>query len=137
MQRVAKCSWPEEISEATSLVLDGPVWLQNRPAVVNSLVELFRKRIDDGMRTVVVQSDGDGSIDRVLARMEAGASVVVGLRYPKGGRGKLRFARRVCDELGIPRSAARGTDAIVPWGYAQVIHTLQEWTRTRGESVAG
>jgi hypothetical protein len=127
VERVATRRWPDRLVEAKALVLDGPVWLRNRPAAVGALKELLLARAEAGRRTLVCQSDDDCSIDVLMAAMETGVMAVVGLRYPKGTRGRLRFARRVCDDLHVPRTAARGTDLLEPWGYAMVIARLSEW----------
>jgi hypothetical protein len=123
--RVATRAWSDRLVEARSLVLDGPVWLRNRPAAVAALCELIRARADACRRTLIVQNEEDCSVDTLIASMEPGEIVVIGLRFPKGPRGRLRFARRACDELGIARTAARGTDLIEPWGYARVIDFLR------------
>jgi hypothetical protein len=117
--------WNPRLLDAPSLVLDGPVWLRNRPHAVAALVELLRYRSDRGRMTLVCQTDEDGSIEILMGELDPGSAVVIGLRFPSGTRGRLRFARRVCDELGLARELARSTDQIEPWGYEQVIRTLQ------------
>lgn len=130
--QVGARGWDPRLLEVPALVLDGPVWLHNRPAAVRALCELLRIRAERGLRTLVCQSDHDCSIDVLMGALEAGSSVVVGLRFPKGTRGRLRFARRVCEELDIPRSLARGSDLLEPWGYEAVIAYLAARKR-RGE----
>lgn len=122
---VAKHRWHEDLVRAEALVLDGPAWLRNRPAAVNAFCELIRRRQHHGRRTFVCQIDSDGSVEELIAAMEPGSLVVIGLRFPKGARGRLRFARRMCDQLDLPRAAARGTDQLEPWGYARVIDYLR------------
>ena len=75
------------------------------------------------------QSDTDGSVEELIATMEPGSLVVIGLRFPKGERGRLRFARRQCDRLGLPKSLARGTDQLEPWGYDRVVAHLKSQIR--------
>lgn len=123
---VASRSWAGGLVDAPALVLDGPIWLRNRPAAVTALGELLRRRLEAGRRTIVCQSDSDGSVQELIKSMEPGSLVVIGLRFPKGVRGRRRFARRICDRLGLPRSAARGTEQIEPWGYEPVIRSLHE-----------
>lgn len=127
LDRVRNGYWAEELRLARSLVLDGPVWLRNRAGLVDLLVELLRERDRERRRTIVCQSDNDGSIEALIGAMDVGSIVVVALRFPKGRRGRLNFARRVCDDLGIPREAARGTEAIEPWGYDAVAEHLRSW----------
>lgn len=126
IERIKRGSWPARLRRAKSLVLDGPVWLRNRPAVVDVLYELLNERIRNGGRTILVQSDADGSVELLMGKMETGSLVVVGLRFPQGPRGKLRFARRMCGELDLPRDAARGSQHIQPWRYARVITYLEK-----------
>jgi hypothetical protein len=76
---------------------------------------------------VLCQCDEDGSIDELIAVMRPGSIAVIGLRFPRGKRGRLRFARRVCEELGAPREAARGTDQLEPWGYSRVVESIRRW----------
>lgn len=125
VERVAARRWEDRLVDAASLVLDGPVWLRNRPAAVDALCELLNGRAARGRRTLVCQNDQDGSIEVLMGEMEAGSMAIVGLRFPKGTRGRLRFARRVCDEMSLPRIAARGTDVLEPWGYERVIAFLR------------
>lgn len=127
LDRVRRGTWAEPLLAARSLVLDGPVWLRNRAGLVELLVELLRERERERRRTIVCQSDNDGSIEALIGAMDIGSIVVVGLRFPKGRRGRLNYARRVCDELGIPREAARGTEIIEPWGYEVVAEHLRRW----------
>lgn len=128
VDRVGAGRWHDKLVAAPSLVLDGPVWLQNRPGVVAQLCELLQLRLEAGHQTVVCQSDHDGSVDLLMECVAPGAMVVLGLRFPKGERGRLRFARRICDQKGIPRVAARGTHHLDPWGYAEVIAYLDGWS---------
>ena len=110
-----------------ALVLDGPVWLRGRLGVVELLKELVEMRAREGRRTVLCQRDTDGSLDELIAVLTPGTSVVIGLRFPTGKRGRLRFARRLCEELGAPREAARGTDQLVPWRYERVVEVIRRW----------
>ena len=41
LARVRNGHWKPELVECVSLVLDGPVWLQNRPSVIDILTELI------------------------------------------------------------------------------------------------
>lgn len=127
LERVRRGRWAPELLEARALVLDGPVWLRHRQGLVDLLVELLRARLEARRRTVVCQSDNDGSAEALIGAMEAGSLVVIGLRFPKGKRGRLRYARRVCDELEIPREAARGTELLEPWRYDRVADHLRRW----------
>lgn len=128
---VRERGWPERIARARALVLDGPVWLKNRPGAVSALSDLLKQRADAGLRTCVCQDDADNSVGMLMERLPSGSYAVIGLRFPTGTRGRLRFARRVCDELGAPRTLARGTDLLEPWGYERVIQHLSEKHRQK------
>lgn len=123
---VSKGEWADPMLDVEALVLDGPIWLRNRPAAVSAFSGLMRRRREAGKRTYVCQSDSDGSVEQLIAAMEPGSLVIIGLRFPKGARGRLRFARRMCDEMGLARSLARGADQLDPWGYDRVIEYLKE-----------
>lgn len=133
VDRVRSRVWPERCRLAPVLVLDGPVWLQSRPAIVRVLGELLRERNSKGLKTLVCQPDHDGSVNLLMDQVEPGSTVVLGLRFPKGRRGRLRFATRQCERMGLPKTAARGTETIEPWGYAQVKAYLDDWRRTHGD----
>ncbi|MFT7518958.1 MAG: hypothetical protein ACI9MC_001092, partial [Kiritimatiellia bacterium] len=74
--------------------------------------------------------DHDGSVNLLMDRILPGQMVVLGLRFPKGRRGRVRFATRMCEQLGLPKVAGRGTETLDPWGYAQVIAYLENWKRS-------
>jgi hypothetical protein len=127
LTRVRQGAWEDRLLMAPALILDGPVWLRGRAGVVALLAELLKTRAAASRTTVLCQRDGDGSIDELIAVMRAGSVAVIGLRFPTGKRGKLRFARRMCDQMGAPREAARGTDQLVPWRYERVIEVARRW----------
>ncbi|MBN2799605.1 MAG: hypothetical protein JXX28_10695 [Deltaproteobacteria bacterium] len=127
VDRIGALGWSEELLSAPSLVLDGPVWLRNRPAVVEVLCELLTLRAEAGLRTVVCQADRDASIHLLVGALAVHHYVVLGLRLPVGRRGRMRFARRMCDKLGLEHGAARGTADIEPWSYAAVARHLRAW----------
>jgi hypothetical protein len=125
VERIAKQKWSDDLLTTPDLLIDGPVWLKNRPATVPALTELIDARLATGLRTFVIQAEDDGSIEALMAVMAVGSLVTIALRFPKGAAGRLRFARRMCDELGLPRSAAKGTEELEPWGYEYVLDVLQ------------
>ena len=125
VDRVRKGKWAQRLLTSPGLVLDGPEWLGARPGVLAMLTDLVRSRAKGGHQTVVCQPDHDGSLHLLAGAMEAGSVVVIGLRFPSGRRGRKRFARRVCDELGLPISAASGTEQLEPWSYQAVLRSLR------------
>ncbi len=137
VERVRNGSWASGLLTAGSLVLDGPVWLSNRDGVVGLLSELLRARVAAGRRTVVCQRDTDGSVSELIGEMPLGSLVVIGLRFPVGQRGRIRFARRVCDDLGLPREHATGAELLDPWGYDEVLAAIRNGRRPRGGGSGG
>lgn len=122
---VATRKWSDVMRNAGALVLDGPTWLHARPAQFQCLLALLKDRAERGRRTFVCQGDDSASLSALMRAMEPGSLATIALRFPKGPQGRLRFARRVCDELRLPRSAARGTEDLTPWGYDAVIRHLR------------
>ena len=135
LRRVRTGAWSKALVKARGLILDGPVWLRNRPGVVELIVELLRARSEAGRSTVVCQANTDCHVDVLIAAAPRGTLALVGLRFPKGKRGRLRFARRMCELRGIPKDAARGTDQILPWRYDRVIEAIEAWDQTGGEAL--
>ena len=135
--------WSERIEAAPSLVIDGPVWLRHRPGAVMLLLDLARRRSAAGRRTVFCQvsnpqplpgGESDGSIEELIAQSEPGSAVVVGLRFPTGRKSRLRCARQLCEELGLPAVAAHGSESLEPWRYDRLVAFLVEraWRPTDG-----
>ena len=127
LDRVRLGAWPEEFRECPARVLDGPVFLRGRDGVVDLLRELVQGRARKGRRTVLCQDDSDGSIEELIAVLKPGSVSLIGLRFPTGKRGRVRFARRVCEDLGAPVEAARGTETMVPWRYERVVEVIRRW----------
>lgn len=121
---IRQSKWRAEVLRTASLILDGPTWLRARPGMVDLLIDLLTARVRTKRRTIVCDVNNDGSVQAILAGLRPGSAVILGLRFPSSRSGRLRFARRCCDELGLPRSQARGTDQIEPWGYEAVIGEL-------------
>ena len=61
----------------------------------------------------------------VMSAVHPGYRATVVLRFPVG-RGRLRHARRVCEELGIAASHAADTVHLDPWTYERVRARLNE-----------
>jgi hypothetical protein len=123
VRRARRGRWARRLVDVPSLVLDGP-YLRSRPGAERLLISLVRSRARKQLQTVLCDVSADGSIERLMERMAAGSMVVLGLRFPRSRSGRMRFARRQCVAMGIAPSLARGTDAIEPWGYDEVIAAL-------------
>lgn len=115
--------WDAELVEAPVLVLDGLLWLASRPAQLEALVQLLKRRVAEKRRSILVQANADNTLDALLARLPPGCAVNLGLRFPVG-RGKMRFAHRYCDQRGLPRTLARGSDRLEPWTYDELFTFL-------------
>lgn len=126
IERVRLGAWPEAMLQASSLVVDGPVGMRHRPSAVALLLELARLRADRGCRTAFCQVEPDGSVEQLITECEPGWAVVVGLRFPTGRKSRLRTARQICADLGLPPSAAEGTDHLDPWRYDRLVACLIE-----------
>lgn len=127
-------AWPLAVLNAEVLVLDGPQNLRPRIGARRMLVDLIRRRTDVGRRTVICQATKDPSAEFLLDYLpeDPGSRAVLILRFPASRSGRMRFARRVCDQLGLPRSAAQGTDALEPWSYDGVIASLEALSAAEG-----
>ena len=133
VERLSEGCWPARLTEAKGLVLDAPEHLVDRAQALTWLTELLRARAASGRRTAVVEAPDDRSVDALLQRMEPGMVVVIGLRFPKGKRGRLRYARRLCRDLGLPLAAAHGTARLEPWTYRAVESHVTAWAAEEEE----
>ncbi len=124
VDRVRRRWWPDHLTGPEPLVLDGPVFLAQRPAAAAALQELIHQRVEHGYRTIIVEGAiRDGSLGLLMDAVPPEQRVTVMLRFP-GVRGRARFARRVCEELGLPWRHARALDGLEPWSYAAVREAL-------------
>lgn len=116
--------WPDGVGACDSLVLDGPCLLKTRRAACELLLRLIQERSAAGLRTVVCENNPDDSAIQLQRGIAPGRLVTVALRFPKSRSGRMRVARRIAEEMGLPKSAAKGTDGIEPWRYDKVIDAL-------------
>ncbi len=58
-----------------------------------------------------------------MEAVHPGYRATIVLRFPVG-RGRLRFAKRLCDELDLSHTHAKDMAAIEPWTYAAVRDAL-------------
>lgn len=126
MTRVSNGQWAPEIEDAPALLIDGPCWLRHRLGAQVLLTELIRSRAHAGRRTVICEVENDGSLEELIARIEPGSAVVMGLRFPVGRRTRLRVARQICRELDLPIAAADGSELLDPWRYDRLVAHLVE-----------
>jgi hypothetical protein len=121
---VRRRGWAENILKVQSLILDGPERLHQRPACRDFVRRLVEARAAAGLRTVVCEAPGDASAHEVLSWIHPGSAGVLGLRFPLSRSGRLRVARRMCEQLGFEKNHAAGTDLLEPWGYDRVLGVL-------------
>jgi len=121
-------SWSEPLTTAPKLVLECPCFLDRRPAALAALKLLLRERAGGGRRTIVVEARSGTAIERVMEGVHPGYRATLVLRFPVG-RGRQRFARRLCEQLNICPSKALETTHLEPWSYASVRAHL---TQTNG-----
>lgn len=124
LERVREGSWSDALLSAPTMVLDGPVWLQNRPGATGMLAELLELRAGAGLRTVVCQADTDGSVAVLLERMPAGLCATIALRFPRSRKARLRVAERICAASGVSPRVARKTVDLGRWDYHAVRSAL-------------
>lgn len=124
---VQRKRWADDVLEAPGLVIDGPTYLFRRPGATRVLQVLIRERCERDLRTVVVGVEGDESAVLLLDSLEPERRVTMNLRHPEG-RGRNRFAARVCDELGLERKHAK-VEVSEPWTYLKVMRTLKKLAR--------
>jgi hypothetical protein len=118
-------SWQSDLLETQALVLECPCFLNRRPAALERFKELLRLRAGGGRCTWVVEAESGTGMEAVMGAVHPGYRATVLLRFPIG-RGRLRFARRVCDELGISARHASETTSLDPWTYARVRAVLAD-----------
>ena len=124
--RVRQKHWSKALLEVPALVLDGPVFLQQRPSAAAMVTELLSARCRERLRTVVVESAvADTSVELLMDAVPPELRATLTLRFPLQG-GRLRYAQAVCDELGLSRDLARAALDIDPWCYAAVRRQLED-----------
>lgn len=124
LDRVRNGHWDPDLVECISLVLDGPVWLQNRPSVVRILAELIALRSSGGRKTVICQADTDASVHLLMDRIPCGSSAIIALRFPDSRKSRLRVAERICQQNALPLRHARRTVSLGQWSYRAVRSAL-------------
>lgn len=116
--------WEPAVLHAAALVLDGPVLLGSRPGFARALAALLGLRARAGRRTVVTEAADRSPFGPLAENIDPEHRATVVLRFPVG-RGRRRFALRVCDELGLDPALARGVKGLEPWSYESVRAALR------------
>ena len=112
-------SWSEELVHFSDVVLECPCFLSRRPSALRALQTLLRARSGGGRRTVMCEAESGTPLEDLMAVVHPQYRATVVLRFPVG-KGRKRFALRVCEELGLEASCAADTEHIEPWTYAAV-----------------
>ena len=124
---VRRRKWPEELTTAQGLIVDGPSFLSRRIGVRRLLDQLLGARAANGLRSAVVQG-ADESALLLADAVEPHLRATVNLRFPQR-RGRLRFARKTAAELGLDPEHADGLVVEEPWTYLKVIRALHRLKR--------
>jgi hypothetical protein len=115
--------WPNLPVAANDLILEGPCFLARRPGFAQAVAELLGLRLKAGIRTVVTEPSDGSTMRALLDAVPVGDRATVLLRFPVG-RGRRRFALKLCEELDLDRSMARATSELDPWTYDTVRNCL-------------
>ena len=111
--------WASALESDPTLVLECPCFLERRPSALEALQTLLRIRSGGGRRTFVCEAQSGTPIEDLMSVVHPGYRATVVLRFPVG-RGRKRFALRVCDEMGVSPKYAAETLQIEPWTYEAV-----------------
>jgi hypothetical protein len=122
--RVRYRRWPDAVDVADALILDGPCFLGRRPSVLKALQDLVHHRVVEARRTVVCEGEDGSPLSSIIDAVDVDQRATVVLRFPVG-RGRRRFANRICDELGRNRQLAAATASIEPWTYDTVREIIE------------
>ena len=96
-------------------------------SATTALLALLRLRRESNKLTIVIQQNDDDSLTPLIKPLKCGEYTIVGIRFPKGVRGRRRFARRYCKLGGYPLAAAKGLAAMDDWTYSKVIAAIENW----------
>lgn len=118
-QRTKTRRWDPAVLHADSLVLDAPIGLGSRPGFARAVGALLGIRARAGRRTIVTEAEDRSPLAPVAEGIAPELRATVLLRFPVG-RGRRRFALRVCDDLGLDDAHARSVKNLEPWSYARV-----------------
>ena len=114
-----------ELRECENLILDAPYYISRRPGYLKSIHGLLQHRVSHGLRTVLIESQDMASMQAFMDAVNLEQRATLSLRFPVG-RGRRRFALKVCDELGLDAIYARRMVSMEPWSYTAVRQSLLE-----------
>lgn len=123
--RILLRKWRTDLLEVPNLIVEIPCFLEQRPQVMQFLSELFLLRADRGVRTAVLDSEDNASLQSLLERIDSAKRATLLLRIPEG-RGRYRFLAHVCRQKGLPLRHARTLAQVHPWTYKRVFVALED-----------
>lgn len=115
--------WNPALVDASALVIECPCFLNRRPAAMAALQELLKARAGGKRNTWIVEAESGTSMERLMEVVHPGYRATLVLRFPIG-RGRKRYALKLCDELGLSADRAASVVGIEPWSYAAVRSAL-------------
>jgi hypothetical protein len=125
VRRILTRSWKEtELCDSDSLILEIPSTLGNKPQITKLLTELINERTRLGMRTAVLDSEDNASLQGLLSSIDSTIRANIVLRFPEG-KGRYRFLAHRCREKNIPLRHARRLAQLTPWTYKRVLTELE------------
>lgn len=114
--RVRTREWSRALLDPPSLLVEGPCFLGARPGYAKAVRELLALRVQAGRRTFVTESSAGTGLKELVDVVAPEQRATIVLRFPVG-RGRRRYAARVCRELGIDTRHARSAAVLEPWTY--------------------
>jgi hypothetical protein len=122
--RVRQRQWPDQLDTLPALILEGPSFLPHRPGMAGALKALVSARAESGLKTIITDAEGASALG-MMEGIDPDLRATVVLRFPVG-RGRLKLARHLCEELGIDTRYAERTVDLTPWSYAAVLALLRQ-----------
>ena len=118
-ERTKTRRWDPAVLHADSLILDGPPGLGSRPGFARAVGALLGIRARAARRTIVTEAEDRSPLAPIAEGIAPELRATIVLRFPVG-RGRRRFALRVCDEMGLDPTHARSVKGLDPWTYGRV-----------------
>ncbi len=122
--RVLRRRWAPRLLSAPAMIVEGPSFLGARPGFARAVRELLAQRVGAGRRTFVTESGAGTGLKELVDVVAPEQRATIALRFPVG-RGRRRYAVRVCKELGLDTRHARVAAQLEPWSYDAVEETLR------------
>jgi sigma54-dependent transcription regulator len=128
-QTIRARKWDSELKDCENLILDAPYFISRRPGYRKSIEKLLRQRVSLGHRTILLESQDMASMQALMDAVALEQRATLSLRFPVG-RGRRRYAVKICDELGVNTCHARQMVSLDPWSYTAVRDALAQLVET-------